>query len=119
MTDSSHIHHEIDYIEFSVTDLERAKTFYSKVFGWEFNDYGPTYAGIKTKSKEVGGLALTAQVSSGGPLVILYSTQLEKSWANVIEAGGVITKEPFAFPGGRRFQFNDPSGNELAVWTKA
>lgn len=112
-----HTHHAIDYIELSVRDLEAAKRFYAEAFGWEFNDYGPGYAGIRSGDGEEGGLRLTEEVRPGGPLVILYSRDLEASQAAVERAGGTIVQEIFAFPGGRRFQFADPSGNELAVWS--
>jgi predicted enzyme related to lactoylglutathione lyase len=117
MAEQSHIHHGIDYIEFSVTDMAEAKRFYEAAFHWKFNDYGPDYAGIQKQSGEAGGLRLEPEVSPGGPLVILYSDDLENTLARVREAGGRITIEPFDFPGGRRFHFVDPSGNELAVWT--
>jgi hypothetical protein len=118
MAEGTHNHHEINYIEFSVTDMARSKEFYAAAFGWKFNDYGPDYAGIqKQQGGEVGGLRLQSEVAAGGPLVILYSSDLEATLNLVREAGGQIVVEPFEFPGGRRFQFKDPSGNELAVWT--
>ena len=110
-------HHTIDYIEISAFDLADAKRFYSSAFGWTFNDYGPGYAGIKGGEGEVGGLRQTEEVSTGGPLVVLYSDDLEATLRAVTDAGGSVVKEPFGFPGGRRFHFTDPSGNELAVWT--
>ena len=112
-----HNHHAIDYVEFTVTDLTEAKRFYSSAFGWTFNDYGPEYAGIRGHDGEVGGLHQTTGLRSGGPLVILYSENLEASLTAVQAAGGKIVQPPFAFPGGRRFHFTDPSGNELAVWS--
>ena len=112
-----HTHHAIDYIELSVTDVAEAKRFYGAAFGWQFNDYGPDYAGIQGESHEMGGLAKSDAVEPGGPLVVLYSDDLEASVMAVKEAGGRIVKEIFEFPGGRRFQFADPAGNELAVWT--
>jgi uncharacterized protein len=117
--DADHVHHAIDYIEIAVTDVAEAKRFYGSAFGWEFNDYGPGYAGIKGPSHEVGGLRQEEQVRVGGPLVVLYSRTLEDTQALVQKAGGRIAKEPFDFPGGRRFHFTDPSGNELAVWSEA
>lgn len=114
----AHVPHAIDYIEIPVTDLAAAKRFYAAAFGWEFNDYGPDYAGIRRGSGEAGGLRPAAEVSRGGPLVILYSEDLEASLAAVRAAGGEIVVEPFSFPGGRRFHFLDPSGNELAVWAE-
>jgi len=111
-------HHAIDYIEFSVSNVSEAKRFFSDAFDWKFNDYGPAYAGIQGAGKEVGGLTESDAVRPGGPLVVLYSDDLDASLAAVRAAGGQITREPFEFPGGRRFQFTDPSGNELAVWSK-
>ena len=111
-------HHTIDYIEFTVRDLAAAKRFYASAFGWQFNEYGPEYAGIKGGSGEVGGLHQAAESRTTGPLVILYSNDLDKSVAAVRAAGGKVIQEPYAFPGGRRFNFTDPSGNELAVWAK-
>jgi uncharacterized protein len=117
MASQNHVHHNIDYIEFTVTDLKKAKAFYSAAFGWKFNDYGPDYAGIQKENGEAGGFRLGPKVIKGGPLVILYSKDLDKSLAQATRAGGKITKPPFEFPGGRRFQFADPSGNELAIWS--
>ncbi|MBX3372805.1 MAG: VOC family protein [Phycisphaeraceae bacterium] len=118
MAEISHIHHEIDYIEFAVTDMAESKRFYTAAFGWAFTDYGPGYAGIRRRQGgEVGGLRLQAEVTAGGPLVILYSNDLEATMAGVQGAGGLISQEIFEFPGGRRFHFRDPSGNELAVWS--
>ena len=112
-----HTHHAIDYIEFPVRDVGVAKKFYTAAFGWTFTDYGPEYAGIQGPDGEVGGLCKVDAVSKGGPLVVLYSTDLEASVRAVRAAGGTVVKEPFSFPGGRRFHFADPSGNELAVWS--
>ena len=118
MADNGHIHHAINYIEFAVTDMAQSKRFYEAAFGWRFNDYGPDYAGIQKQGGEAGGLRLEPEVSRGGPLVILYSNDLDATLTTVREAGGQITREPFGFPGGRRFHFEDPSGNELAVWSE-
>jgi hypothetical protein len=118
MSASGHKHHAIDYIEISVTDMTVAKRFYEAAFQWQFNDYGAEYAGIRKGDGEAGGLRLADAVTTGGPLVILYSDKLEDTLDAVKKAGGIITTEPFSFPGGRRFHFRDPSGNELAVWTE-
>lgn len=118
MTDNTHIHHGIDYIEIAVTDMSEARQFYQSAFDWQFNDYGPEYSGIRKEGGEAGGLRLDPEVIKGGPLVILYSQDLQLSVEKVRDAGGRITREPFSFPGGRRFHFADPSGNELAVWAK-
>ncbi len=114
-----HTHHSMDYIEIPVTDVAVAKAFYASAFGWSFNSYGPDYAGIKRLGGggEVGGLRKEARPSEGqGPLVVLFSNNLELTLASVERFGGVITALPFDFPGGRRFHFKDPSGNELGVW---
>jgi len=112
-----HKHHAIDYIEFTVVDVGAAKDFYKAAFGWGFTDYGPEYAGIHGPEGEVGGFRQATEVRAGGPLVVLYSTDLAASVGAVRAAGGKVVQEPFAFPGGRRFHFVDPSGNELAVWS--
>ena len=117
-----HTHHTIDYIELTVTDMAAAQRFYGEVFGWRFTDYGPDYAGIQSPEgpeREVGGFVLGEQVIRGGPLVVLFSEDLDATVAAVRAAGGDIVTEPFDFPGGRRFHFLDPSGNELAVWAAA
>ncbi len=114
-----HRHHQIDYLEFGVTDMAEAQRFYARAFGWTFTDYGPEYAGIqRPDGGEQGGFRLEAVVQGGGPLVILFSTSLDDTLSQVVAAGGEITVEPFDFPGGRRFHFRDPSGNELAVWAE-
>ena len=112
-------HHSIDYIEFAVLDLPESRRFYSEAFGWGFTEYGPDYVGITIDDREVGGMHPSEEIAQGGPLVILYSDNLEDSLAAVVAAGGEVVVQPFDFPGGRRFHFEDPSGNELAVWSKA
>ena len=124
MTDTSaHRHHALDYIELTVTELDQAKRFYADAFGWKFNDYGPEYAGIQSpqggSAPEVGGLRLDKAVLAGGPLVLLYSTDLDQTVSAVTDAGGQVVNGPYEFPGGRRFHFQDPSGNELGVWAEA
>ena len=106
----------VDYIEFLTTNLEETKNFYSDVFGWEFTDYGPDYTSF-TDGRLGGGFSVASEVAAGGPLVVLYSTNLEGLEARISESGGRIVREIFEFPGGRRFHFTDPSGNELAVWS--
>jgi uncharacterized protein len=118
---AGHQHHAIDYIEFTVTDLAAAKRFYAEAFGWRFTDYGPEYSGIQRPGgdAEVGGLRQDERVSAGGPLVLLFSTDLDRSVEAVRDAGGQVVNGPYDFPGGRRFHFTDPSGNELGVWAEA
>ncbi|MBM7829394.1 putative enzyme related to lactoylglutathione lyase [Agromyces cerinus] len=112
----------IDYVEISVTDLAAAQAFYGEAFGWQFTPYGPEYAGIRTSAEaegeEAGGLTLAAEVPKGGPLVLLYSDDLDATQAAVTAAGGTVVNGPYEFPGGRRFHFTDPSGNELGVWAE-
>jgi len=106
----------VDYIEFLATDIEQTKRFYSQVFGWEFTDYGPDYTSF-TDGRLAGGFSVATEVPPGGPLVVIYATDLAAIKARVSESGGQIVREIFEFPGGRRFHFSDPSGNELAVWS--
>jgi len=119
------VHHTIDYVELPVTDLAAAQAFYAAAFGWEFVGYGPGYAGIRTGaergSDEAGGLRLAeaSDVARGGPFVLLFSDDLDATAAAVVAAGGEVVDGPYAFPGGRRFHFLDPSGNELGVWAHA
>lgn len=115
---TGHVHHTIDYVEINVTDLDGTKAFYAAAFGWAFNDYGPEHSGIRwvEGDGEVGGLNATRTPVRGGPLVLLWSADLDTSLAAVVSAGGAVVEGPYDFPGGRRFHFTDPSGNELGVW---
>ena len=106
----------VDYLEFPTTNIEESKSFYSGVFGWKFTDYGPDYTSF-TDGRLAGGFSVELEVATGGPLVVLYSTNLPQIEARIRESGGKIVREIFEFPGGRRFHFTDPSGNELAVWS--
>ncbi|MGD8698189.1 MAG: VOC family protein [Gemmatimonadales bacterium] len=115
MSQSEH-DRRIDYIEFAVTDIEAAKSFYSAVFGWTFTDYGPEYTSFHD-GRLGGGLQQEEQVERGGPLVVLYAADLEDIEAKIESNGGRIVRDTFEFPGGRRFHFTDPAGNELAVWS--
>ncbi|MGS0688667.1 VOC family protein [Nakamurella sp. GG22] len=114
-------HHAIDYVELPVSDLPAARAFYEQAFGWQFNDYGPAYAGIRAPSgeSEVGGLNGTAPAEQRAPLVLLYSDDLDATLDAVRAAGGTVVTGPYAFPGGRRFHFTDPNGVELGVWASA
>jgi predicted enzyme related to lactoylglutathione lyase len=107
---------KLDYIEMPATGatLDRAKAFYSAVFGWSFTDYGPTYAAFDEGLE--GGFQADAAEAPTAPLPVLYSDEIETTLAAVEAAGGEILKPIFSFPGGRRFHFRDPAGNQLAVW---
>ena len=106
----------ITYIEFKAMDIAAIKKFYSLCFGWEFKDYGPDYTAFK-ESGVFGGFEKSESKIQNGALVVLYHSDLEKIKSRVLENGATISKEIFEFPGGRRFHFIDPSGNELAVWS--
>jgi predicted enzyme related to lactoylglutathione lyase len=110
---------KIDYVEFPASDFDAVQAFYSEVFHWTFEDYGPEYRAF-SDGKIDGGFYRSDAVSSaeqGAPLVVFYADDLETVEQAVRQAGGRIVKSIFSFPGGRRFQFADPHGNELAVWT--
>lgn len=107
---------KIDYVEFPGGDLIPLKRFYEAAFGWTFTDYGPGYAAMNEGLD--GGFNGDAADQAAAPLVILYAHDLEAMAAKVRAAGGVVTRPIFDFPGGRRFHFRDPSGNELAVWSE-
>ena len=106
----------IDYIELPTTDMAEAKAFYTGVFGWTTQDWGPDYTSFED-GRLAGGFRYEAEVTRGGPLVVLYAVDLEAVEVAVRSHGGAVVKEIFSFPGGRRFHFTDPSGNELAVWS--
>jgi len=107
---------KLDYIELSGGDLPASKAFYSQAFGWKFIDYGPEYAAFD-EGLEGGFNAQSDCVKA--PLPVLFARDLEAMQARVEAAGGTIVKPIFAFPGGRRFHFRDPAGNELAVWSES
>ncbi|HUH63759.1 MAG TPA: VOC family protein [Terracidiphilus sp.] len=114
-------HHKINYIEFSTTDIERAKRFYSMVFGWSFTDYGPEYSSFSAMSAGIdGGFRKVDAVDPGqsAPLIVLYSADLNSTEKAIKAAGGSIVVPPFDFPGGRRFHFSDGVGNVLAAWSE-
>jgi uncharacterized protein len=106
----------VDYVEFGATDLERTRRFYEHVFGWKFEDYGPHYSSFQD-GRLSGGFTRDAPVRPANPLVVIYAVRLEEVEEKIRSEGGKIAREIYEFPGGRRFHFKDPSGNELAVWT--
>ncbi|MEX0957625.1 MAG: VOC family protein [Rhizobiaceae bacterium] len=109
---------KLDYLEMAAGNgsIDSVKAFYSAAFGWTFTDYGPTYSAYSEGLD--GGFDGDAQSAAAKPLPVLFSENLEKSLQAVIEAGGAIVKPIFDFPGGRRFHFTDPAGNELAIWSE-
>jgi len=108
---------KIDYVEFPSTGIAEVKRFYSQAFGWGWTDYGPDYAAFDNAAVD-GGFVCDAVEAPAKPLVVLYAHDLEAMAERVTAAGGTIVKPIFSFPGGRRFHFTDPSGNELAVWSE-
>ena len=113
-TQTAELEGRIDYIEFPATDAYVAKSFYSEVFGWKFEDYGPGYTSF-ADGRIAGGFHRSEEAVK--PLVVIYSAQLEDVLAKLKAGGATVVKEIFDFPGGRRFHFQDPAGNELAVWS--
>ena len=108
---------QIDYLELPASDIEKTKSFYRSVFGWKFTDYGPDYTSFH--DGRMGGGFTTASPGPGtGVLLVIYSTDLAAAEQKIKAAGGRIVKQTFSFPGGRRFHFTDPNGNELAVWSE-
>lgn len=107
----------ITYLEFKSNDLVQTKTFYKEVFDWDFTDYGPDYASF-TNSGLFGGFERSEKPIVNGALAVLYHKDLNKVISKIENAGGKISKPIFSFPGGQRFHFIDPTGNELAVWSE-
>lgn len=112
-------HEKINYVEFAASDLELTKAFFQTVFGWQFEDFGPEYSAFSGAGLDGGfyKAELRSRADEGAALVVLYSDVLEETLQKVENAGGVIVQGIFSFPGGRRFHFSEPSGNEFAVWT--
>ena len=109
----------IDYVELpSVTAHELTRAFYSRAFGWTFTDFGPEYSGTTSGDVDLG-LNGQREEALSAPLPVVRVDDLEAAFDSVSRAGGVIARPIFAFPGGRRFHFIDPSGSELAVWQAA
>ncbi len=112
-------HEKINYVELPAKNLKATKAFFSQVFGWSFEDFGPEYCAFSNQGFN-GGFYLSKLSSStdkGAALLVFYSEDLEATQSRIKKAGGVIVKPVFAFPGGRRFHFTEPSGNEFAVWS--
>lgn len=109
---------KINYIEFPANDLGATKAFFTKCFAWKFTDYGPEYTAFNDGFIDGGFFKadLKSSAKQGSALVVLISDNLEATEKKVIECGGTISVPIFSFPGGRRFHFLEPSGNELAVW---
>ena len=105
----------IDYIEIPVDDPGKARDFFEALFGWEFQSWGDDYISFNDGHLD-GGFVRSAEPARGA-LVGFYSQDLERDLERVIELGATISKEIFSFPGGRRFQFVDPTDTEYAIWS--
>ncbi len=112
-------HDKINYVEFPCRDMDATKAFFAQVFGWSFTDYGPDYTSFEGAGIDGGFFKSdkVARVDTGSVLIVFYSSDIEGTQGKVEKAGGEIVKPIFSFPGGRRFHFTEPSGNEFAVWT--
>jgi predicted enzyme related to lactoylglutathione lyase len=112
-------HEKINYVEFPARDIEGVKVFFTTVFGWSFTDYGPDYCAFSDEGIDGGFFRsnLSASTENGSALVVFYSKDLQHTQTKIESAGGSIVKPVFEFPGGRRFHFTDPGGNEYAVWS--
>lgn len=113
-------HNTINYVECPARDLDATKLFFQTAFGWSFDDYGPDYIAFSGQGLDGGFFRseLAANTDKGSALLVLFSERLEETLADVVAAGGKVVKPIFPFPGGRRFHFTEPSGNEFAVWAK-
>ena len=112
------LHEKINYVELPAKDLAGTKAFFESVFGWSFTDYGPEYTAFENQGLDGGFFQsdLASSTEKGAALIVFYSNQLEATLAKVEKAGGSILRPIYSFPGGRRFHFTEPSGNEFAVW---
>ena len=112
------LHEKMNYVEFPAKNLAATKAFFKSVFGWSFTDYGPEYTAFENQGLDGGFFQsdLASSTEKGAALIVFYSDQLEATLAKVEKAGGSILKPIYSFPGGRRFHFTEPSGNEFAVW---
>ena len=112
-------HEKINYAEFPAKDIPATKAFFAAAFGWTFQDYGPDYAAVTNSGLDAGFYKAdhACTTATGSCLIVLYSKNLAETQGKVEAAGGVILKPVFSFPGGRRFHFADPNGNEYAVWS--
>ena len=113
------LHEKINYVEFPTKDIEKAKVFFSEVFNWSFVDYGPDYTAFSNAGIDGGFFKsdLSVSTTNGSALIVFYSESLEQTQAKIEKSGGSIVQAIFDFPGGRRFHFCDPNGNEYAVWS--
>lgn len=113
-------HEKINYVEFPSRNIQATKQFFQQAFGWTFEDYGPDYAAFANRGLDGGFFSAdsAARTDNGSALIVFYSADLAATLAKVSAAGGEVIKPIFSFPGGRRFHFVEPGGNEFAVWSQ-
>ena len=112
------VENRIDYVEIPVTDPAKARDFLVSLFGWTTRDWGPDYISFNDGRLEGGLRRAEVPAPSTGVLIVFYSQDLERDRTRVIELGATISQDIFSFPGGRRFHFVDPVGNEYAIWSE-
>jgi predicted enzyme related to lactoylglutathione lyase len=110
---------KISYVELPARNMQATKDFFARVLGWEFQDFGPEYTAFSGQGLDGGFFKseLNSSTHNGAALIVFYSNDLEATQAKIEQAKGIIVKPIFPFPGGRRFHFTEPSGNEFAVWS--
>ena len=113
-------HEKLNYVEFPASDLDGTKAFFSNVFGWTFLDYGPEYSAFSDQGLDGGFYAsdMKSNTANGAALLVFFTEDIDTTLEKIMQAGGCIIKPIFEFPGGRRFHFTEPSGNEFAVWAE-
>jgi uncharacterized protein len=112
-------HEKLNYVELPSRDLAKTQVFFELAFGWDFVAYGPEYSAFSGQGLDGGFYAseLCSRTLDGAALLVFYSGDLESTQVKIVQFGGAIIKPIFTFPGGRRFHFTEPSGNEFAVWS--
>ena len=112
-------HEKLSYVEFPAKDIQATKQFFTEAFSWSFEDYGPEYTAFSNQGLDGGFFRsnLESNTTNGAALLVFYSKDIEATQSKIEQAGGVVVKPSFSFPGGRRFHFVEPSGNEFAVWS--
>jgi len=112
-------HNKINYVEFPAKNLQATKLFFEQAFGWSFDDFGPDYTAFSNAGLNGGFYKSdhSSTTENGAALIVFYSKDLESTQETIKKSGGNIVKEIFPFPGGRRFHFTEPGGNEFAVWS--
>lgn len=113
-------HEKINYVEFPAKNIKTTKEFFVSAFGWSFVDYGPEYIAFSNEGLDGGFFksSLNSSTNNGAALIVLYSNSLKETQEKIEKSNGIIIKSTYSFPGGYRFHFTDPNGNEFAVWSE-